>query len=188
MFGNPYIVFYKRRNHSCNFPNMNSFENIISILKLRPHPEGGYFRESYRSAGEFRTESLDEGYAGKRNYATCIYFLLTSDSFSAFHRIRQDEIWHFYEGSPINLHMISPQGVYSQVCIGRNLEEHQHLQYVVPGETWFAAKVINDNDHALVGCTVSPGFDFADFTLAQREELLRQFPQHSKVINELTRE
>jgi predicted cupin superfamily sugar epimerase len=165
-----------------------ALENIIRNLQLKPHPEGGYFRETYRSEGEILPESLDARYSGKRNYSTCIYYLLTSEAFSTFHRIVQDETWHFYDGSPLCLRMIFPGGSYTEAIIGRDLGNGQLPQFTVPGGTWFAANVIHTNDFSLMGCTVAPGFDFADFELGKREELLRMFPQHESVIKRFTRE
>ncbi|TAJ13932.1 cupin domain-containing protein [Marinilabiliaceae bacterium JC017] len=165
---------------------MNQVKQIIEHLQLQPHPEGGYFRETYRSAGEINPDSLGAAYNGKRNYSTCIYFLLTSDMFSAFHRIKQDEIWHFYDGSPLRLHMIAPNGDYSHVVIGRDIANQQTPQFVVPGGYWFAADIINEDAYSLVGCTVSPGFDFNDFDLPSREMLMAQFSQHREIIERLT--
>lgn len=165
---------------------MDKIKEIIKELGLKPHPEGGYFKETYRSEGEIKGESLHADYKGKRNYSTCIYFLLTSDTFSAFHKIKQDEIWHFYDGSPIRLHTISEAGKHTEYIIGRDLSKDETPQLIVPGNHWFAAKVINKNDYALVGCTVSPGFDFTDFELPSRKELLSKFPQHKELITELT--
>ncbi|MDU8885564.1 cupin domain-containing protein [Yeosuana sp. MJ-SS3] len=161
-------------------------EYLIKELDLQPHPEGGFFKEVYRSTGTIGSESLDSRYSGKRNYATSIYFLLTSDTFSAFHKINQDEVWHFYDGSPIKIHMISEDGEYSYVIVGRNLKDGEKLQFVVPGGSWFAANVINQNDYSLVGCTVSPGFDFKDFQLADRNELIAQYPKYKEIIFNLT--
>ena len=161
--------------------------DLITQLKLSPHPEGGYFKETYRSKEEIKEECLGDQYKGKRNHATCIYFLLTSTMFSAFHRIHQDEIWHFYDGSPLLLHIISPKGKYSAYIVGNNVSSNQKPQVIVPGGSWFAANVIGDNSYSLVGCTVSPGFDFLDFDLANRNELITSFPQHKKLITELTR-
>lgn len=157
---------------------MTEIESIIARLQLEPHPEGGFFKETYRSSGEV-------DFNGVRNYSTCIYFLLTSDTFSAFHRIRQDEIWHFYAGSPIELYQISPTGEYHTVLIGNNFENGEVPQYVVPAGYWFGATV--HDGYALVGCTVSPGFDFMDFELAKREDLLSLFPEHDLIICKLTR-
>lgn len=165
---------------------MNQKEKIIKELDLKPHPEGGYFKETYRSKGMINKDSLPEAYNGERNYSTCIYFLLTSDTFSAFHKIKQDEIWHFYDGSPIHLHIISETGEYSTHIIGRDFSKGEVPQLVVHGNSWFAAKVINQDNYSLVGCTVAPGFDFSDFVLPTRAELTAQFPQHASIISELT--
>lgn len=165
---------------------MNSVDKIIKTLDLEPHPEGGYFKETYRSAGEIKEDRLNPIYKGKRNYSTCIYFLLTSNNFSAFHRIKQDEIWHFYDGSPIRLHIISEMGVHSEYIIGRNFSTGETPQLIVSGGSWFAAEVINKNDFSLVGCTVSPGFSFEDFELISRKELILKFPEHKSVITKFT--
>ena len=167
---------------------MKKIERIIKKLDLKPHPEGGFFRETYRNNEFITSNSLDSSYGGSRNYSTCIYFLLTSDTFSAFHRIKQDEIWHFYEGSPIVLHVITENGKHEEHHIGRNFDLGQVPQLVVTGGDWFASKVMNENSYALVGCTVSPGFDFQDFELPTRQELLKIFPQHKELIMEFTRE
>ena len=161
---------------------------IIKKLSLQPHPEGGFFRETYRSKGVIKADSLDTSYQGERNYSTCIYFLLISDMFSAFHRILQDEIWHFYDGSPIELYSITKDGIYTTTVIGRDIEKGEIPQFVVPGGSWFAASVIRDDDYTLVGCTVAPGFDFLDFELAVRCELITKFPQHKEIITRLTRD
>lgn len=161
--------------------------HIIVNLKLTPHPEGGYYRETYRSPGIIEQNSLSVNYSGARNYSTCIYFMLESESFSALHRILQDEIWHFYEGSPIRMHLISPDGEYTTVRIGRDIENGEVPQFVVPGGFYFGAEVIEDNSFSLVGCTVSPGFDFADFDLPKAADLINKFPHLESVIKKLTR-
>ncbi len=165
---------------------MNPIDTIIRELDLEPHPEGGYFKETYRSLGEITKESLGQNYSGKRNYSTCIYFLLTSDNFSALHRIKQDEIWHFYDGSPIRLHIISELGIHSHHLIGRDISKGETPQFIVPGGCWFAAEVVNRNTYSLIGCTVSPGFSFEDFEIKTRKELLSLFPDHEKIISKLT--
>ncbi len=165
---------------------MNSIETIVKQLDLKPHPEGGFFKETYRSIGIIKGESLDAGYNGSRNYSTCIYFLLTSDNFSAFHRIKQDEIWHFYDGSPIRLHMITESGRYSEQIIGKDITKGELPQYVVPGGYWFASEVVDKESYALTGCTVSPGFSFEDFELKPKKELTALFPSHANVIAKLT--
>ncbi|MGA9269892.1 MAG: cupin domain-containing protein [Lutimonas sp.] len=168
---------------------MNSrISQIIEKLELEPHPEGGYFKETYRSSGEIEEKTLGPDFKGKRNFSTCIYFLLTSNDFSAFHRIKQDEIWHFYDGSPIRLHVIAPSGEYSKHRIGRELALGETPQLVVPAGCWFAAEVVNESAFSLVGCTVSPGFDFRDFEMGSRPELISLFPEHEKIISKLTRD
>jgi len=164
----------------------STIQNIINKLGLQPHPEGGYFKETYRSKGIIKADSLDPVYLGARNYSTSIYFLLTADTFSAFHRIKQDEFWHFYDGATLELHMISPHGNYSKVMIGRDIMKGEVPQFVVPGGYWFAANVIKGGDYTLTGCTVAPGFDFADFELPDRQFLLDLFPQHREIIVALT--
>ena len=131
-------------------------------------------------------EHLGNSYSGNRNYSTCIYFLLSSADFSAFHRIKQDEIWHFYRGSTISLHTISPEGNYTKIPIGNKLSSGEVPQYVVPGGYWFASEIEEESSYALAGCTVSPGFDFRDFELTPRQDLLNLFPEHSSVITRLT--
>ncbi len=164
-----------------------TLEEIIEHLKLEPHPEGGYFRETYRSEGIIPQTVLGKSFDGERNYSTAIYFLLTSDNFSAFHKVAQDEFWHFHIGAPIELHMINPKGEHSHIIIGNNMLNGETPQFVVPGGYWFAAQIMEQNSFALVSCTVSPGFDFADFDLAKRSELTKQFPQHSQLVEQFTR-
>ncbi len=127
----------------------SNIESIIRKLGLQPHPEGGFFRETYRSEGVIRSESHDALVLGERNYSTCIYFMITSEGFSAFHRIHQDEIWHFYDGSPVELHSITPEGIYKRTVIGRDIDKGEIPQFVVHGGTWFGATVINENDFFL---------------------------------------
>jgi predicted cupin superfamily sugar epimerase len=155
---------------------------------LQPHPEGGFYRETYRSQGMIPNDSLPECFEEIRNYATCIYYLLQSNVFSAFHKIQQDEIWHFYMGSPIKLIMNSEQGILSKVIIGTDLSAGQVPQFVVPKHYWFAATVLDQESFSLIGCTVSPGFYFKDFTLASRKRLIKTYPQHHKIIKQFTRQ
>lgn len=164
---------------------MNTIESIIKQLQLEPHPEGGFYRETYRSKETFELKSTTE--ESLRNASTCIYFLLTSGQFSAFHKIKQDEIWHFYKGSPVHLHLISPKGNHSEIVIGTELNEQQTPQFVVPAGTWFAAAVKDTESYSLVGCTVAPGFDFEDFELAKQSDLLAQYPKLKEIILAFTR-
>jgi predicted cupin superfamily sugar epimerase len=159
----------------------------IEGLELRRHPEGGWFRETYRSEEVLSGAALPTRFGGERAFSTAIYFLLDGDDFSALHRIKQDEVWHFYDGSGLTLHVIDPQGHYSTIKVGRDLEAGELPQAVVKVGSFFGATVSDPRSYSLVGCTVAPGFDFADFTLPEREELCRQFPQHRQVIDRLTR-
>jgi predicted cupin superfamily sugar epimerase len=166
---------------------MNRLELLIKKLDLLPHPEGGFYKETYRCKEGISKENLSKEFSGSRSVSTAIYFLLKSDDFSAFHKINQDEIWHFHEGSAIKIHQISPAGEYSFQVVGNAVEKNQSFQHVVPAGYWFAASVEESNSYSLVGCTVAPGFDFDDFVLAKRQNLIELFPEHETIITELTR-
>ena len=165
---------------------MLSAKEIIEILYLKPHPEGGYFKENYRSKGVIKNNSLDFEADGERNYSTSIYFLLNENDFSAFHKIRQDEIWHFYAGSTLLLHTINPNGNYNLIRIGNNLENGDFFQFVVPAGTWFASEVENKTSYSFCGCTVSPGFDFRDFEMPSGKTLSKIYPEHQEIIKRLS--
>jgi predicted cupin superfamily sugar epimerase len=150
----------------------------IGELGLVPHPEGGYFRETYRSPQSIVTPR------GGRAALTCIYFLLTSEAFSAFHRIASDEAWHFYRGDPLAIEILHPDGTHER----RELSETGDRQTVVPAGAAFASHVETPGGYALVGCDVAPGFDFADFELCDRPTLLRNHANQAALIQKLTRE
>lgn len=158
----------------------------IQHLKLSKHPEGGYFREVYRSGGTIPATALPLQYNGERVFSTSIYFLLEGDDFSAFHRIHSDEIWHFYTGSPLTIHCIDQQGNYYQKKLGENPENNEEFQTLIPSGTWFGAVIDKPRSFSLVGCTVAPGFEFNDFELGKRHDLLQRFPDHKKIIERLT--
>ncbi|MDG1915402.1 MAG: cupin domain-containing protein [Crocinitomix sp.] len=160
---------------------------LVSLHELLPHPEGGYYKELYRSEGVISAEELSPKFNGSRNYCTSIYFLLTSSNFSGFHRIKQDEVWHFYHGSPLTVHVIDMEGKYTAHKVGFSLSENLAPQLVVPAGCWFASSVEEGNSFSFVGCTVAPGFDFADFELAERDSLSQVYPQHAEIIRALTR-
>ena len=160
-------------------------KEIIAKFKLEKHPEGGYFKEVYRSEGIISEDNLPNNIDGKRNYSTSIYFLLTSHDFSAFHKINQDEIWHFYLGTTLKLHMISPEGNYSFVMIGNNFKENEVPQFIVPAQYYFAAEVVKKNSYSFVGCTVAPGFDFRDFDMPKSSNLIEKYPDHKSIIERL---
>ncbi|MGL1934936.1 MAG: cupin domain-containing protein [Fibrobacterales bacterium] len=158
----------------------------IESLKMTQHPEGGYFAESYRSDDQL--ESLPERFAGGRSASTAIYFLLEGSQVSHFHRIQSDEMWHFYTGSPLTVHVIDPMGVLFHLKIGSDPEAGEQFQGLVRAGCWFGASLEEPNGYALVGCTVAPGFDFADFELAKRDDLLSEFPEYEDTIRLLTSE
>ncbi len=152
-------------------------DELIQHLQLLPHPEGGFYKETYRSDASF---SGAADFPQARSYDTGIYFLLYEKLYSSFHRIRSDEMWHHYEGEPLEVIEISPNGELSITELGKG----GVYQHVVKAGVWFASRVKNGDGYALVGCTVSPGFDFQDFELAGTE-LLEEFPKHSAVIKSL---
>ena len=158
----------------------------IEKLKLEPHPEGGYFRQTYKSGLLIPAGSLPS-HSGPRAASTAIYFLLEAENFSAFHRLRSDELWHFYAGSPLLVHVINPAGAYSTLLLGNDPDAGHVFQAAVPAEHWFASHVVDWTAWALVGCTVAPGFDFADLEIGKRAELIRQYPGQETIIRRLTR-
>ena len=156
----------------------------IDKLNLRSHPEGGYFAETYRSDELIDSIALPKRFGGNRSFSTAIYFLLDGHQFSAFHRIKSDELWHFYDGIPLMVYIIHPDGALETLKIGNDLEEGCKFQGIVKAGCWFASCPINKQGFSLVGCTVAPGFDFKDFELAN-EALIKQFPQHGELIKKL---
>jgi predicted cupin superfamily sugar epimerase len=162
-------------------------QQLVESLELLPHPEGGYYKEVYRSEKTIAKDSLPDSFSGDRSYCTSIYFLLTSENFSAFHRIKQDEIWHFYGGSSLSVHVIDTDGTYTEHKVGMDFSNGEQPQLVVPEGCWFASSVAQEGSYAFVGCTVAPGFDFDDFELATRTALQQEYPQHAAIIHKLTR-
>jgi predicted cupin superfamily sugar epimerase len=159
----------------------------IEKLQLAPHPEGGYFRQTYRSEVVIAREALPAGFSGARAVSTAIYFLLEGENFSAFHRLRSDEVWHFYVGEPLLVHVIDTDGQYSRILLGGDPGAGQVLQAVVRAGCWFASHVEDWKRFVVVGCTVAPGFDFADFEMGKRDELVARYPEFLKIIERLTR-
>jgi predicted cupin superfamily sugar epimerase len=157
-------------------------DELISHLALLPHPEGGHFRETYRSQQRV-TRSGDDA---TRSAATAIYYLLRGTERSTWHRIRSDEMWHFYDGAPLHVHILLPEGGLTLLQLGNPLKhEAAEFQAVVPAGAWFAAECTDPEGHSLVGCTVAPGFEFEEFEIAQTELLLKNWPQHRALIERL---
>jgi len=152
-------------------------EEIKQLLRLPPLPmEGGFFREMYRSRWMVSSEYLPEGISGSRSIGTAIYYLITPESFSHLHRLPGTEIFHFYLGDPVALLQLRPDGTSTRVVMGQQLEHGQQLQVIVRGHTWQGCKLCAGGKWALLGTTMSPGFDFADYEAADREQLLSQYP------------
>ena len=164
-----------------------SAAELVTSLDLCRHPEGGWFRETYRSTEAIPAAALPERFGGERSFATSIYFLLEKGDLSALHRIRSDEQWHFYAGTTLHVQVITRQGEHLTMRLGRDLSAGESFQAVVPAGSWFGAEPAGTGDFALVGCTVAPGFDFADFEMGERDELLRLYPAHAELIRRLTR-
>lgn len=158
----------------------------IARLGLRPHPEGGAFAETYRAADRLATDCLPARFAGPRCASTAIVFLLRAGEVSRLHRLRSDEVWHFYAGGGLRVYALLPGGELRTHRLGSDPRRGEVFQAVVPHGAWFGAALDPDSAYALVGCTVAPGFDFADFELGRRAALLGQFPQHRELIERLT--
>lgn len=160
---------------------------LIEAFELQPHPEGGWFAETYRSEEMVRPSALPARYGSGRCFSTSIYFLLTSSSFSAFHRLKSDEIWHFYTGGRIIVVTIDPAGNRRDIVLGADTAAGEVFQAVVPAGHWFGSFVPGEDAFALCGCTVAPGFEFSDFELADQQQLSALYPQHTDIIQQLTR-
>jgi len=170
---------------------MNDFdpEKIVAALQLEPHPEGGYFRENYRSQESISQKYLPARFSGSRSFSTAIYYLLVGEQFSTLHRIKQDEVWHFYLGSTLKIHEINSAGQYREIKLGQDWENGETMQAIVAQNSCFAAELgeKNKNNFALVGCTVAPGFDFEDFEIGKRKDLLDRYPEYKEIIQKMTK-
>lgn len=166
---------------------MKSAAYWIDHLKLLPHPEGGFYKETYRAAEQIARTGLPSRFNGMRSFSTAIYFLLRSQDRSAFHRIQSDELWHFHAGTSASIYILNENGL-TVHAVGDTIEKGESLQVVIPAGCWFGAKVNHADSYTLAGCTVAPGFDFADFELAKRDALLKTFPAHQHIIEILTPE
>lgn len=153
----------------------------IDHLHLQPHPEGGFYSETYRSG----VTSAPSGFDGERSFSTAIYFLLRQQDRSVFHRIKSDEVWHRYAGGSLTLYVLDTRGLTTYV-LGDQLERGERPQVVIPAGSWFGALVNEPHAYVLSGCTVSPGFDFRDFEMADRQTLIGQYPEHARIITRLT--
>jgi len=170
------------------FDAMLTAEQIRELLKMQPLPvEGGYFSETYRSKTSVPASALPGSYPGERSISTAIYYMLTPDTFSALHRLRGDEVFHFYLGDPIEMLQLKPGGAGEAVLLGQNIAAGMHLQHVVPAGTWQGARLAPGGKFALMGTTMAPGFNPQDYEAGNRAELIARYPQYSALITWLTR-
>lgn len=160
-------------------------DKYIKQLQLKKHPEGGYYKEVYRSGEIILPSHLPMRYKSVRNFSTSIYFLLEGKQFSAFHLLQSDELWHFYDGCTVLLYIVDQKGKLTVNKLGRS--DDCELQLAIEKQNWFAAEIENKKSFSLFGCTVSPGFEFDDFELGKRQELIKKFPHQKTLITWLTK-
>lgn len=151
---------------------------LIDTLELQPHPEGGFYKETYRS---------DQVLENDRNLMTSIYFLITGRNISRLHRIKSDELWYFHEGSTLNIHTLDHNG-YRCIKLGKDINSNEQPFALVLGNTIFGSNLENETEesYALVSCAVAPGFDFRDFKLFTADDLIKDYPEHEEIIRKLT--
>ena len=159
----------------------------IESLNLVPHPEGGYYRETYRATERVEANGLPARFQASRSLSTAIYYLLERGDFSSFHRIKSDEIWHHYAGGDLCLHLLDPATGHVALRLGCNPDTGAQPQMVVPQGTWFAAEVSAESDYTLAGCTLAPGFEFADLEMATAAVLSTEYPDAADLVRRLTR-
>jgi len=166
---------------------MLTTDQIITLFNLKPHPEeGGYFVETYRSSETLSKKALPSRYQGIRSFGTAIYYLLTPETISAIHRLQSDEIFHFYLGDPVEMLQLRPDGSGKVITIGSDILNGMQLQVLVPRGVWQGARLIKDGRFALLGTTVSPGFDLADYESGRTDLLLKSYPEFQEWIIALT--
>ena len=156
---------------------------LVEYYRMLPHPEGGYYSEVHRDERQVTAEGFD----GMRSASTSIFFLLERGQFSALHRIKSDEVWHFYEGDPLEIWEIDQSGSLKCTRLGNNPKNGENRVYVVKAGNWFGSRPAPESAFSLVGCSVAPGFDFQDFEMPSQEWFLKQYPHHQSQIRELTR-
>jgi len=163
-------------------------DDIIRQLGLKPHPtEGGYFLETYRSEDIIKKDALRGRYKDDKSAGTAIYYLLTPDSYSAMHRLKTDEVFHFYLGDPVTMLLLYPDGSSEVITLGQKLFNSEQVQAVIPRDTWMGAFLNEDGEFALMGTTMAPGFDYDDFELGQADELIKKYPNREKLMRRLTK-
>ncbi len=169
--------------------NALSAEDVIRALGLVPHPtEGGWYVETYRCPEEVNSTDLPSRYRGNRSFSTAIYYLLTSETVSRLHRLASDEVFHFYLGDPVVMVHLLPDGTSRMIILGHDIAAGQRPQVIVPRGTWQGAHLQEGGKWALLGCTVSPGFDYRDYEEGSRDALVAMYPDQRETIDRLTRE
>ena len=167
---------------------MLTADQIASLFNLKPHPEeGGYFAETYRSPEILPERALPSRYKSIRSFGTAIYYLLTPETFSAIHRLQSDEIFHFYVGDPVEMVQLWPDGSGKVITMGSDILNGMEPQVIIPKGVWQGARLLRDGRFALLGTTVSPGFDLADYESGRRDELVKSYPQYQHLITALTK-
>ncbi|MCR1974688.1 cupin domain-containing protein [Clostridium sporogenes] len=165
---------------------MKDANYFIEKLDMTAHPEGGYYKESFISAENITDSDLTTTFEDKRILWTSIYFLLRNGEVSNFHRLKSDEMWYYHSGSPLTIYMITPKGELITEQLGLDIEKGEKPQVLVPRNYIFGS-AMNNKGYALVGCMVSPGFEFRDFELFERDTLLNLYPKYKETIEKLTR-
>jgi uncharacterized protein len=163
----------------------NKVEYWVSNLGMSRHPEGGYYKETFQSEEQISDHELTVNFEGKRKLYTSIYFLLTSDDVSHFHRLKSDELWYYHGGSSLSIHVIDESGEYKEIKLGMNLAACEVPQVLVKKNSIFGSSVSEKDTFSLVGCMVSPGFEFQDFELFTQEELMKFYPKYKEIIMKL---
>ncbi|WP_026567107.1 cupin domain-containing protein [Bacillus sp. UNC41MFS5] len=165
--------------------HINEVHNWVTKLGLSPHPEGGFYKRTFESDEQITDKELSVMFEGQRKLYTSIYFLLTSDDVSHFHRLKSDELWYFHAGSPLTIHVIDENGEYQELKLGLNLEKGEVPQILVKKNSIFGSSVMEEDTFSFVGCMVSPGFEFRDFELFTQNELIQKYPNHEDIIMKL---
>lgn len=162
---------------------MKTAQYWIKKLNMQEHIEGGYYTESYRTDDIIDSVALPGRFRGSAPFGTAIYFLLKGGQVSNYHKLASDEIWHFYEGSPLKIIIIEDENTLTENLLGPDPEKGQAYQHIVPAGKWFGAHQINENSHTLVGCTMAPGFEYRDFELSDYDMLASKYPAHKGILD-----
>lgn len=168
--------------------SLDKVKDWVEALGLEAHPEGGFYKQTYVSSESITDNELRVSFDGKRKLYSSIYFLLTDKNISHFHRLKSDELWYFHGGNSLTVHMITEAGVYVQQKLGLNIEGGERPQILVPKNSIFGSSVDSTDSYALVGCMVSPGFEFKDFEMFTQSELMEKYPEHEEIIQKMAYE